>query len=409
MTSLKSNTLLCFISLGSKLFSNVLVLMALGRFLDVNGYGLFMYAYTVTNIAIVFVDYGFNIHVIKHIAGEKYKAQKYIAAASLFKIILALIMLCGVTAFGKLSGYDEITWKIVIILSIGTIFNSYSVFYGTVYRGLNRFAIDAITSIISNIIFVSFVMTSAYLTGDVLLVSYGFLVARVLYFVINLGCIIKNELFVIAKEDIVKIKKIYVDSLPFGIHALFGALYFNSDTVIVNEILTITDVATYQAVCRLVIGCIFIAEVLTGAFYPELVKNVGDKEKFGKISRDYLSISLAFSLLSLSALIIFPGQILNIVYGGKYLHAANILKIMGASVPLKFLGYYYGTLLTVIGMQYLRANTAIMASILCIGLNITFTGSLGLYAPAWVTLLVNCFVFFVFRSAYIKAKRRMCS
>jgi len=406
MSSLKSNTLLCFISLGSKLCSNIVVLMALGRFLKVADYGLFTYAFTITNIAIVFVDYGFNIHAIKHIAAEQNKAQRYVAAASLFKLFLVLIMLCGIVGFGVLSHYDENTWKVVLLLSLGAIFNSFSVFYGTVYRGLNRFAIDTITSIIANIVFVLFVMLSAYLTRDVLIVSYAFLAARFVYFAISIGCIIKNSLLVMSISSVVKLKNIYIESLPFGIHALFGALYFNSDTIIVNEVLSITDVATYQAVCRIVMGIIFIAEVLTSAFYPELVRTIGDKERFVKISKKYLSLCLIISLCSILVLTPYAKEILNIVYGGKYQYAENLLRILGFSVPIKYLGYYYGTLLTAIGMQYIRANTAIVASIISIGLNVALTGSYGLCAPAWVTLIVNSFVLLMFMSAYAKAKRR---
>lgn len=393
MHNLKKNTILSFFSLGSKLATNIFVVMALARFLSISDYGLFAYAFSVTTISSIIVDYGFNIQSIKYLSNNYYETNRYIVAVMILKIFFALSMVIVVAIFGAISNYDFKTWSIIFLMCLGSIFNSYAIFIGTIYRSINRFSVDAITSIISSSVFVFAIMVTGVLSGDVVAIAYIYAAVRLLYMIMNWSLLLRDKLcsFEMPRRNYLKV--IARQSLPFGVHAFFGALYFNADTIIIKEYLSLTDVALYQAVSRILLAIVFIAEILSSAHYPVLARlsNV-DFVGFARIKRNYNLISIIISVAMCVIIIYFSETIIKMLYGTQYSSAAIILKILALSIPIKFLGYSYGTLLSSVNLQMVRAKVAVIASALIIALNLLFLKKWGLHAAAFSNVAVNAFV-----------------
>lgn len=399
---LKGNTILSFVSLGCKLTTNIVVLILLARYLEPKEYGLFSYAFSISTIFAIIVDYGFNIQVVKYISDHRDDCQKYIITVFILKLFLAITSVIVLTSIGLMANYDISTWKILYLLIMGSVCNSYANFIGNIYRAINKFKVDAVTSIVSSSILLFLIICTGIYSSNVLDISKVYFISRLIYLFMNATLLLHDNLLFAHVPSFKYIKQIITESLPYGMHAFFGVLYFNVDTIIIKEYLTLSEVASYQAVTRIIMATVFLAEVLSSSFYPELAKyNKNNNESYKNIIKYYQILSLGLSITICIVILIVPRQILYLLYGVTYSYNDSVLRILAFSVPLKYLGYYYGTLLTVNNMQFVRQNVAVMASILVIVLNIIMLKYWGLVAAASINVSVNAFVFAAYFKSYI--------
>lgn len=397
MHTLRVNTIFSFLSLGSKLVTNIFVLVLLVRFLPISEYGLFAYAFSVTSISVIIVDYGFNIQAIKYLSDNRHETSRYIIAVMTLKIVFLILMMIVIAIFGAISNYSSRTWLVVFLMCIGSVFNSYAIFFGTIYRSINKFKVDTVTSIISSSLFACTIIVAGALSGDAVDISYVYVAVRLVYMLMNGVLLFRDGLcsFEIPKLDYLNI--VVKQSLPFGIHTFFGALYFNADTIIIKEYLSLADVALYQAAARILVAMVFIAEILSSSFYPVLVGlSNTDSVGFARMKRKYNLISIIISVAMCVVIISFSEPIIEILYGVKYVSAAILLKILALSIPIKFLGYSYGTLLSSVNLQTVRANVAVIASVFIIVLNLLLLKKWGLQAAAFSNVAVNALVLAIY-------------
>ena len=90
---IRHNIAYASITAGLKLISGFFLLIAIARIISVHEFGLFMYALTYATLFGLFIDYGYQIKLLKDIPGDVGNLPYMISKAILAKMVILFISL----------------------------------------------------------------------------------------------------------------------------------------------------------------------------------------------------------------------------------------------------------------------------------------------------------------------------
>jgi len=186
-------------------------------------------------------------------------------------------------------------------------------------------------------------------------------------------------------------------SFPFAIHALFGMIYMQADTVILSKISGDIEVGLYQAAMRIIIVLLYLQEIMVTAFFPSLSKlyKYSTEELIKKCKRLNFYLFILALPVSISITIIGP-MIIDVVYTPEFSEAALFLQVLSSLILLRFFGATYGILLSASDNQHLRMFSVIIALFLNIGINTVLIPKYGAMGAATTAMITNIFVLAIY-------------
>jgi O-antigen/teichoic acid export membrane protein len=191
------------------------------------------------------------------------------------------------------------------------------------------------------------------------------------------------------------------DVLPIGAGIVLSALYFRIDLFLVQHWRGLEEVATYNAVFRLVDALRLFPAALLTVLLPAVFRR-----------RDALfSLTLFFGLLVFGlsvAAVLYLGapQMISLTYGSKYTTATPVLRVLSFAFPV--LCVNYGLTHQVIGWARPRVYAYIcgLALVLNVAINLVLIPSMGSAGAAWATLWTEVALTIAWIGALSKARRR---
>ncbi len=394
------NTFFSFINSTLRFLSTAILYIILARALGVEEFGRFTFALTFTGIFLTFIDYGFNLLVVKEVSQNPEKKFDIINSIINAKIIITLFFTIILAVSLRLFNYPDETKTIIYILWISVIFYSFGYFFNNVFRGLNNFQCETYPTIVLNAI--QFILVTAFLLIGfmTLSVATAYLIGRVVYFIYSYW-LIKAKLGKLNykfnySRGLINIKV----ALPYGIHAILGALYFQIDTIFLSHFKGNTDVGFYQAGMRLVMASMIVYEVITSAFFPVIASTLKtDIETFKKNAFRLNRYMILIGAIIGMACFLYSDLIIQILYGKEYLPAGLVLKLLGIVIFLRFLGAGYAMFITVAEGQKYRAigvSVSVGVSIIVNLILIPRYGAIGAAVASIITHIVLDSIYFYF-------------
>ena len=128
----------------------------LARYVGPASLGKYYFAISFTTIFAIFIDLGFANVLIREVAKDQEKAQKWISNILAMKIPLALVALVVVFGLINLLDYDQTTKNLVYISSICMVLDSFTSTFFSVVRGFHNLKYESISSIIFQVIVLTF-------------------------------------------------------------------------------------------------------------------------------------------------------------------------------------------------------------------------------------------------------------
>ena len=96
------------------------------RYLGSEKYGILSFAIAFASITLFLADIGIASVIIRDVARDKARTQKYLANSVFLKIILAVVTLVSTAAIGFALNYPSSTMQIVLVISLSLIIVSFS-------------------------------------------------------------------------------------------------------------------------------------------------------------------------------------------------------------------------------------------------------------------------------------------
>lgn len=384
------NTLYSTINSVLRFLSTALLYIILARALGVEEFGRFTFALSFTGIFLTFIDYGFNLLVVKEISQKPESLIKWVKSIINAKILLTIIFTIILFIALKVLKYPDETIFIVFILWLSAIFYSFGFFFNNVFRGLNQFQYETYPTILLNA--VQFIVVSLFLIlgFKTISVAIAYLLARILYFVYSsflLTSKVSKIPFVFNLNEGLKSLKI---ALPYGIHAILATLYFQIDTVFLSYFKGNVEVGYYQAAMRILMATMIICEVIVSAYFPIIAEKIKtNNESFKRNGLAFNKYMILTGGIISAFLFLFSEQIIPLIYGKQYENTILIMQLLSIVVFLRFLGASYAVFITVTDNQMLRAIGVAASVVLNVGLNIILIPRYGAIGAAIVSIITH--------------------
>jgi O-antigen/teichoic acid export membrane protein len=389
------NFLYMFITLSIRLFSNTIIFFLLAKLWGVEGFGIFMYPYTLTTLLALIVDYGFSLKVIKDISEFPNNVSKIINEAVFSKIILTVItfiILIIILLINNFSTKEQIF--IAVLLLISNILNSYSTLFNLPFRALEFFKYETFISLISNIVYSTLIIILILLEANQILVSFGIVLSKLFTLIISIY-LYKKKIQQTKVEFIFNIKSILKnlsDNFPYAIHLIVGSLYFQVDTLIVYHFLGNEGVGLYQSAMRIITGALVLIEVNNGIFFPKLGGSKNSKRTFLNYSVQMNVFSHFIGLGLFTGLFFMSEKIIMFLYGAEFKDVIPILKGLSILLFIRYAGSASGLLLTVADKQKVRAIAAVFSLVSNLLLNYFLIPIYGLYGAVYAGIITAIFL-----------------
>ena len=376
----------------------------LANSLGVLNFGLYSLGLAYFSIISSLADFGFNRFLIREIARQNSKQWELVWNL----VALRLTLICIFFAIFSVVLYtfdpDKMRISIILLASLAVLPQAVAVTFDGIFIALRKLQFSAVASLVGSV--------SIAVLGFTL-VTYGFGVYGAINAIIFGQFIFAATLILllyrqgglkISEVKLSVIKKALAGSLPYGLLAILGLLYFRIDTVLLSYMKGNFDTGIYAAGYKFLETLVFIPNALSFALFPKFVR-LHQKNPKAIRSLMFKSIKLMLGLGVLFAAIyylILP-QIIKI-FLPNYLGAVSAVKILALAIPFMFIHIPLSQVL-LSSDKYLRQVIYFSTVPLTINifLNLIFIPQYGYIAASWVTVvsdIISFLILFVFIHRY---------
>ena len=372
-------------------------LMYTTRYLGSEKYGILSFAIAFASITLFLADIGIASVIIRDVARDKARTQKYLANSVFLKIILAVITLVSTAAIGFALNYPLSTMQIVLVISASLIIVSFSGIISSILQAYEVMEYLSLGSIIYNLTMLICALLAIYSGMDVYGFSYVYLISSI----ISLGyyVVIALRKIPLPKWDIdfALWKYIVKEAIPFGLSLVFVRVYYFIDTIMISLMISNPNEAMgwYNAAYRMVLVLAFIPVTFLGSMYPIMSNYYVTSDKYlGFIFERSFKYLMTIAIPIGVGTTILGNQLILLIYGPDFAPSTIALQILIWSEVLIFLNAVFGNLFNSINRQAIVAKQTILATALNIILNLVLIPKYSYVGASAATVATQIFAFF---------------
>lgn len=388
---IRRNASLSFASSAVRMGTNMLLFVGIARIYGAESFGQFTTAHVYLTLFLYLADFGIDLLIATEIARDVSRAQSLLNKFFPMKLAagMAAMVLMGVVAF--VSGVSSTTMTLMLILSASLVVTTLGTYYFAVFRGFEKLHHETVVlSQMQGVLLAAFVVLAA-LRMPVEWIALAFVASRALGLVLIHRRARKRLNVRVDGISLENWSGTVLQGVPWGVHLLFGALYFQLDTLLLAAWAGDHAVGIYQSAMKLAVVVLAIPDVLVSSLLPVFarlhVENKDKWEELGRIaSRTMMYLSLPFALI----FIVYPNQTLSIVYGAEgFREAVPVLRVLGAVLVVRFSIETFALALTTTRNQLTRMWIAVGVTVLNFALNAYAIPRFGFEGAAYVSLFTN--------------------
>lgn len=367
-----------------------LFFLFLARRLGPDVYGKYMFAFALSEIFSILGDLGLHEYTIRELARRPERLKERWVGIIALKTVLAGFSALIMVALLPLLGKDSATNWAIVAFALAQI--GYSWFYAStiafsVWQDLH---LQALLWLLEKIAF-------AAAGAAALLLGRSFVAVALSNTLVQFAGGIAAVWIVVRKYGPLsrslhrgQWRPYLKAALPFGLIVGFYLVYFRIDSVMISFFRSDEEVGLYGAAYNLVSAMLFLPAGLIGALYPHLAGSYSSPSDnldgpFQKASRWLLAMSLPMAV----GIWLLSGQLVPLLLGADYGETATALAILGWTLPVWFITFLEGNLLTIIERQKAVAAVGLINMVANLGLNLVVIPRYGYNGAAVTTLLTE--------------------
>lgn len=339
-----------------RILANVVLFILLARQWSPNQFGSFMYAFTLSSLIALAVDFGFGQYILREVGRDRERVREVLRDVLVAKSVLTgfayLLSIILAVLFPSRFGVGPVYFVLLtacVVLTFCEAINAVS-------RALDMYSSETKVVFVSNAAFVVVSLSALFLFEDELAVAASMLLCRVLYLILSFRVLpnFSRKLFDGAS---------FWGAFPYirsrsayGADSFLTNFFSSMDTIVIQYIFGPSVVGVYQAGVRLVQGVNTFSQVVSNVFVSKVAisqSEVGATEVVFK--RQFFVLILIGGGCS-TAFSSFPAPLVHLIYGEKYMELVAWLPIFGLLLLLRYVASGYGIMLAGLGLQSSRAQ-----------------------------------------------------
>ncbi|RYD82186.1 MAG: flippase [Sphingobacteriales bacterium] len=369
-----------------RIFANLIVGIAVSRYLGPKNLGLLNYALSAIFIFQPFANLGIGDIVVRELVGNNNKEKEILSTAILTRLGGGLLILSFVLLFNFISEYNSENYYLILITSCLLLIQSTDLI-DKYFQAKLKSKLNVKASLTAMLITSVLKLMLVYLAAPVV---YFVLVYVLDFLLISLFLIyfyLKQEgklTFIFNKEMAIGFLR---QSWPLIISGLMVVAYMRIDQLMIEKMLGATALGNFVAAVKLSEAYYFMPIVITSSLYAAIIhgKSMGEavyKARMQKLFDLLTWISLPLALVI--SLIAHP--LIPILYGSKYSYdVGTVLAIHIWASVIVFWGNASNKWLIIENMpRYITINTT-LGCFVNIGLNLILLPKIGIKGAAIAT------------------------
>lgn len=365
------NTFALFIAQIVSSIMSILLGIFIARNLGDIVLGKYSFAYAFVIFFSIFLDLGYNTLLIREVARDKAKADKFVSNILSFRAISALIVSVFIVLTINLMGYPSDTKNVVYLFAVYIFLESFSVVYKMIFRAFERMEYEAAITIVSNILRVSLAIVVIHLGYGLIGMGLVFIFTNILDLLIS--TVVCERKFVRSKTelDFSFFKETIKIALPLSMIGLFATVFVRADTILLSIMKGDAVVGWYYAAYNLVLGLRVIPMLLISALLPTLSYFYITSRSSLKVAYEkYFRYVFILGLPTTMGATLLSDKIILFVYGPEFTNSIIALQILAWDILLIFLYTILGGFLISINRQNQMAIAAAITAVVNVILNL---------------------------------------
>jgi O-antigen/teichoic acid export membrane protein len=175
--------------------------------------------------------------------------------------------------------------------------------------------------------------------------------------------------------------------LPMAVSAMLGTLFLNIDIVMVGFLRSEVETGIYTGMSRLYIIVIGLGWLVTAAFRPALAAAFSKREEMSTQYAANMTAVVLFGFPIIAGVIVFPGEVIALIFGPHFAAGVDTLIILQAAVVLGYLGTAASAAMLAWHDQVAHMWCHAVAAVVNIALNAFMIPRYGIEGAAWATLI----------------------
>lgn len=391
----KNNIFWSFLTLISRILSGLLLSVIIARAPEISTMqvGQIMFAISLAVVVSLLVDYGLDTYFIKE-QGAGNLTFEDVGGILGFRILLASIVVffLGLWLFQTNLSIEE--KQLSLLIGAGYIISVINRTYLAYFQSQHQFSIETRILLTGDLLLLIFTIISLYIAKSIILVGISYLLARLVSLLISIRYLSSKEACWIPSFRPEKIKQYTKGAFSYGLLAILATTCIYIDTLLLRFLATENaeeQVAYYQIAMQFVMAATIIPAVMGKALLPLLSENTSNDDAYLRINNLLMTLGVLVSIF----IIVNSDQLIVTIYGDRYQPVAEVLKIVGFVIMMRF-GMMYNLFLTIRGNNWFRVLGSGLMLITSIVASFILVPSYGVKGSAYSSILAHIVIWFVY-------------
>lgn len=378
---------------GLKFALNIL----LARYLGVDIYGKFNFAFAFTAIFVILDDFGLASLNVRETAKFRHdsedRVRTYVSNAMVLKYILTAVTLIISYSVIFIAIHDTFDKYLLLVFTLYSITFNYNLFFYGMYYGYEKMEYYFKTHNVRIILYFSVTVVFLFISKNLIYIVAGQAAVGLIFIFVNYALTKKHFFKKLIKPRIKEMKHVLSETWPLALSLAFTTLYSRIDTVMLSFMKTDTDVGIYAASHRLIIVLQSVLYIIHHAIYPKFSSLYHQKNMPGY--RNLLRKLLKYSLLLFPAFIVLSlsGKlVIYLIYGHEYMDSAIVFSILSWCVLVIFFNQFWANSLVIMNRQKLQTLSFGSGALLNIIINYFLIQRYSYIGAAAATLITEVLV-----------------
>ncbi len=360
-------------------------------------FGLLTASLAYFSILSAIADFGFNRYLIREVAKDISKAGELLWNVVMLRITITSVFFAFFSFILYSLDPDKIRVSLILLASIAILPQAIAFTFDAIFVATRKLQFSAVSLFIS-------ALTTAL--AGLYLVSQGFgpwgavnalIIGQLMYVIVLISFLYKDKGLILSAVQVGLMKQVLTGSLPYGLLAVLGLLYFRIDAVMLSYIRGSYETGIYGAAYRFLEAVIFIPSAFSMALFPVLSRvHETSAADIRKLYFKSFKVMLGLGLAVLAGYFLVLPPVIEFVLP-DYLPSISAIKILSLSIPFMFVHVPAVTVLLSTD-RYLKQvlSLSVLALTFNVIANLIFIPRFGFMAAAWVTVVSEVLSFIIF-------------
>ena len=390
-----------------KIFVGLFIGIWIARYLGPTQFGLLSYAQSFVGFFGAIASLGFDSVLVRELVKNSSLSKDFLGTAFILKLIATLfsILLLYFISIIVNDKYENILIMIISISLIFKAFNVIDIFFQS--KVISKYSVysNIFALFVSSIVKIFLIFFKAPLIAFVFVIVFETFLVSISYLYWYLK--VSGEFFFKKiKFNFNIAKNLLKSGLPLLLSSMAVALYMRVDQIMIQNMIDSRAVGNYAVAVKLSEVFYFFPGIIVNSLFPSVItaKKMSDKLYYERFKFLFM---LVFVICLISALIIvvFGKDIIDLLYGEKYLDASKVLIIHIWTGIFVSLGLVSGKWYIIENLENYLFFRTILGLILNIILNFFLIPILNIEGAAIATLISQIFVGYFFDLFFSKTQK----